>query len=310
MPGVVTTLFEGEHHKGVVALANSLSRNGYSGRLWAAYRGEPPPWARDTAESASGVRRIVAGTVEIALVSHRTAMHFTHFKPWWMQEVIDKHEPTASSVFYFDPDIVVCSRWSYFEEWAGYGVALCEDNHYHVGADHPLRHAWSAFARDFGRPITRNISGYINAGFVGLKTSDLSFLKDWAQLITSAQAESGSLEKWRTLDRTHRFSSTNQDTLNLAAMITAHPLAIYGPDGMDFMPSAGRPMMSHAIGLPKPWQKSYLLSAICGVGPSRADRRFWEYADGPLQLYSPATIRIKRAMIKAAAFVGRFYRRG
>ena len=40
------------------------------------------------------------------------------------------------------------------------------------------------------------------------------------------ESESGSLKAWRSLDRTHRFWSTNEDALNVAAMITEHPVTI------------------------------------------------------------------------------------
>ena len=309
MHSVVTTLFEGDYHFGVAALANSLARNGYSGRLWTAYRGALPAGA-NVAPAADGTRRIAAGSVEIVLFPHPTDIHFTHYKPWWMQEVLDTHEPGAEAVFYFDPDIVVCSRWSYYEEWAGYGVALCEDNHYHVGPHHPLRHAWAAFARARGREVRHTLSRFCNGGFQGVLRSHRSFLSDWAELVRAVEPESGSLKGWRSLDRTHRFWSANQDTMNLAAMITPHPIAIYGPNGMDFVPSPGRPLMSHAVDKPKPWKKHYLLEAFRGQPPSRPDRQFWEYADGPLPLFPAATVRARRRAIKVAALVARFYRRG
>jgi hypothetical protein len=309
MHSVVTTLFEGDYHYGVATLANSLARNGYTGRLYAGYRGPPPPWAAHVPAAADGSRRVAAGPVEIVLIPHPTALHFTHFKPWWMQEVLDCHEPAADAVFYFDPDIVVCSRWSYFEEWAGYGIALCEDNHYHVGAHHPLRHAWAAFARERGHPVVHSLSRYCNGGFQGVQRAHRSFLSTWAELIRAVEPESGSLHQWRSLDRTHRFWSANQDTMNLAAMITPHPVSIYGPNGMDFIPSPGRPLMSHAIDLPKPWQKHFLLSALRGQAPSRPDRRFWEYVDGPIPLFSAGTVRARRSALHLAAFIGRFYRR-
>jgi hypothetical protein len=68
--------------------------------------------------------------------------------------------------------------------------------------------------------------------------------------------------------------------------------------------------MSHAVDKPKPWKKRYLFEAFRGQPPSRPDRWFWEYADGPLPLFSAATVRARRRAIKLAAFVARFYRRG
>ena len=66
-----------------------------------------------------------------------TPLHFAHYKPWFMISVLEQLDPKAEAVFYFDPDITVPTRWSYYEEWAGYGVAMVEDNHYHVGPGSP-----------------------------------------------------------------------------------------------------------------------------------------------------------------------------
>jgi hypothetical protein len=149
----------------------------------------------------------------------------------------------------------------------------------------------------------------VNSGFLGVKREHRSFLDLWAELITSVESESGSLKAWRSLDRTHRFWSANQDTLNVAAMITEHPVAIYGPNGMDFVPSPGRPMMSHSVDKPKPWQRQYLLDFLRGKPPSRPDRWFWEYASWPLAIFPQGHVKRQQISLRAAAFLARFYHR-
>ena len=65
-----------------------------------------------------------------------------------MISVLEQLDPETEAVFYLTPISTVPTRWSYYEEWVGYGVAMVEDNHYHGGPDHPLRHAWKAFPRE------------------------------------------------------------------------------------------------------------------------------------------------------------------
>ena len=309
MPGAITTLFEKDYHHGVAALANSLIASGFEGTFWAGYRGEIPPWAKGETLDGGQTRVVLSPKAEMRLMPLDTPLHFAHYKPWFMISVLEQFDPEAEAVFYFDPDITVPTRWSYYEEWVGYGVAMAEDNHYHGGPDHPLRHAWKAFAREKNLVIRRDLSRFVNSGFLGVKRDHRSFLHLWADLVTSVESESGSLNAWRSLDRTYRFWSANQDTLNVAAMITEHPVAIYGPNGMDFVPSSGRPMMSHSVDKPKPWRKQYLRDFLRGKPPSRPDRWFWEYASGPLANFPQGHVKRQQISLRAAAFLARFYHR-
>ena len=51
MPTEICTLFEGHFHKGVVALINSLYKNGFRGNFYAGYRGTLPHWAKAASEN-------------------------------------------------------------------------------------------------------------------------------------------------------------------------------------------------------------------------------------------------------------------
>lgn len=305
----VSTLFENDYHLGTAALANSLVQNGFTGVIWAGYRGPAPTWAQQGRRDGDALVITLAPDAELRLVPVESPLHFAHYKPWFMLRVLEELDPTADAVFYFDPDIVVPTRWSYYVEWVGYGVALTEDNHYHVGVDHPLRHAWKQFAHDNHLTVTRDLSRFCNSGFLGVQRAHASFLRTWCDLIRAVEPESGSLAGWRSLDRTHRFWSANQDTLNLAAMVTPHPVAVYGPNGMDFVPSAGRPIMSHAVDKPKPWRRHYLRDFFRGRPPTRPDRWFWRYVEGPLPVFTHRRARQQQTCIRLAAFLSRFYHR-
>lgn len=309
MHSAVTTLFEKDYHHGAAALANSLTTNGFEGTLWAGYRGELPAWAKGEKLENGQTKMSLSPKASLRFVPVDTPMHFTNYKPWYMISVLEQLDPHADAVFYFDPDIVVPTRWSYYEEWTGYGVAMSEDNHYHVGRHHPLRHAWKAFAREKNLPIRHEFSRFCNGGFLGVRREFGSFLKLWADLVEAAEPETGSLKSWQKLDRTHRFGCGDQDAMNVAAMITEHPVAIYGPNGMDFVPSAGRPMMSHAVDKPKPWRKQYLREFLRGRAPSRPDRLFWEYASSPIELFPAHHVKRQRTSLRLAAFLARFYHR-
>jgi len=157
MISAICTLFEGDYHYGVGALANSLYAHGFRGTIYAGYRGPLPPWAgRDKSEigkaesrngkSESGKRKAENQTSDIRSLTAEnltefspaegltlrfiplaTKVHLTNYKPDFMLEVWEKHCPQAEALFYFDPDIIIKCRWSYFEDWVQAGVALCED---------------------------------------------------------------------------------------------------------------------------------------------------------------------------------------
>ena len=308
MPGdasAVCTLFEGHYHFGLASFVNSLHAHGYRGGVWAGYRGALPPWARSAVVS-NGLRDLkVAAGLTIHFVPVETDRQMINFKADFLIGARQRFFPDAENVFYFDPDLVLRCSWPFFEEWASYGVALCEDINSPMPSTHPLRAMWQRFYAQSGFKVTRNLDVYVNAGFVGVSRADWEFIETWKQLMDAAGVVP--LSESDGGDRRRLFDKRDQDALNVAVMVTARPVSIVGKDGMDLVP--GGFLLSHALGEPKTWRKNFLGDALRGFPPTRADREFFNYAHGPLRAFSPVTERWKRLNLSLACGVARFYSR-
>ena len=308
----VCTLFEKDFDVGVGVLVNSLAKAGFKGTIWAGYKGSLAPtiFAQSTVPGpAANYRRItVTPEVELRLVDlNFIEHHFAHFKPDWMQLLFSRFDSDCNALFYFDPDIVVRARWEFFTDWVAHGIALAGDVNHFMPATHPFRLQWMDFARRHGMQQHRGLETYINSGFIGTRREWRGALDTWSKLTELVEPEAGDLTRWRQLDRSHRFFSANQDTLNVMAMVTEHPVSVVGPDGMDFVP--GGFIMAHAIGGEKPWRKHHIRSALAGFPPSKADLHFWRRVDRPLKIYPAAYARYRRLLLSLASFIGRIIRR-
>lgn len=307
MKTAICTLFEGDYHLGLGALANSLHVSGFKGVLYAGYRGALPAWCSDP---VVGVHQVNPDfRVEFRLLT--TNWHFTNYKPTFMRELWASIGETCDQLFYFDPDIVVKAQWSEFEHWAACGVAVVEDAmNGRIGPSHPLRHRWRSFASRHGRSVLRETDQFVNGGFVGVSRENRAFLEHWASLIDDVIAEHALDPKvfmHHKLGRAFPFISVDQDTLNLAIMIAQERPSIAGPEAMDFV--HGGYFMSHAIASPKPWRPGILRAAFRGCPPSLATKLYWAHVDGPIVLFPPRFLRMKRWEIALAVLICRFYKR-
>jgi len=302
------TLFEGNYHIGVAALANSLHASGFRGTLWAGHRGPIPPWAAEKSSVS------LPENFQVVFVPVQTPEHLTNFKPTFLQQVLGTFAPDADTVAYFDPDIVVKCRWeSVFPHWLDGGIALVEDVNASMPARHPQRLAWTRWlaTHDFpAAPVSaRPLDRYYNAGFVGVPRAHLAFLSLWENILKLAR-DDGSADTGRLKngDATNLFHSADQDALNIALMLAADmPVNAAGPDAMDF--TVGGHHLSHAVGTPKPWQGGHFVRALRGYPPSQAAKNFLRHTERPIAVFSATQRRHRRAIIALAAFVGRFYRR-
>jgi len=307
MGSIVCTLFEGNYHYGVGALANSLYTHGFRGCIWAGFRGELPPWAQPLVESHGYASFQVADGCEIRFVRLETERHLTNYKPEFMLDLFERLDPSAKAAFYFDPDIVVKCRWSFFAEWAQCGVALCEDINSPMPTSHPIRHRWRAFARGANLELNRPTDVYVNGGFVGVRRSEMGFLTLWRGMIDAIEKETGECGKLMIERRPAAFYSADQDGLNMVIMSDKFELSLIGKEGMDFIP--GGYTMSHAAGGAKPWRKRMLASALRGVPPNLADKGYWRHVASPICLYSPLRRAWHAFALKLGAVLGRCLKR-
>lgn len=309
MTTAVCTLFEKDYHLGTGALVNSLFDNGFRGIFWAGYRGDLPPWAHPIRSNGAYAEFKVAEDCYIRFVLLDTPRHFAYYKPDFMQYLWQHYCADADALCYFDPDITIKCPWSFFEAWVQHGLAVCEDINNYMPDDHPVRQAWKEYAQDHGLACHRPLQRYFNSGFVGVRKGDLNVLELWRGLIDMVGSEGSDLSHFQRQDFAFPYIRNDQDAFNLALMLSTNPLSTVGPEGMDFVP--GGQIMSHAAGAgaKKPWKKAMARAALGGVAPTLADKRYWQYAESPIRLYSPPYVRWKKLDIKVGAAIGRFITR-
>ncbi len=304
----VCALCSGSYHLGVGALVNSLYRNGFRGTVWVGYQGRLPRWAAPVTTDGEITQYAFRDDCAIRFVELDTSHHISQAKPVFMSKVLGEFSPDAEGVFYFDADSVIKCDWSFFENWVRCGVGLCMDGCYTIVPErHPWRVAWRRIADACG-PGRRETDYYFASGFVAVPRSSASFLEVWAEAIRAVHREADEAARSLKLrERTSPFACPDQDALNIAVMATDCPISPMGPEAMDFVPAGY--VMSQVISEQKPWNKNFLAWAVRGTPPATADKMYWHYADGPIRMYSPLKVAWKRAEVRLAALIGRFYRR-
>jgi hypothetical protein len=304
----VCTLFEGDFHCGLAAFVNSLVHAGYSGAVWAGYRGALPPWLSQLRKISDAEQiYMVADTIRLGFVPLTTEFHLTNYKPQFMLDLISGPARDCEYLWYFDPDICVRAPWFFFADWQRYGVALCQeivDNN--LPHDTPLRRQWTEIASSIGLSNPRALNHYYNGGMLGVAAGHVGFLRVWKRLIEYAGEGGCDLKVFMPGNRQLPFHASDQDALNIAAMYSEFSLSTLGPQGMGF--SGGDVKMYHAVGQ-KPWRGSFIGRALAGVPPTGAMKFFLTQVSEPIRVYTPLTLAAKRLACAVAAAIGRFYRR-
>jgi hypothetical protein len=302
----ICTLWEKDYHKGLATFVNSLVRIGYRGRVWAGYRGALPDWAAAGRIEAERCILSPAEGVELVFCKVDVDIHFTQYKASWMMRVLTELEPTAQGIYYFDPDMFILARWSFFEQWLRYGIAVCEDQSYPLNHAHPLVRSWQEYAGNLGYMNWRPPDVYANGGLLGIPRDCQSFLTEWQNLLDAMQRDFGLRNVMKTGTRTEIFHQTDQDALALATGISSHPVSWVGLDGMGF--GRGEWLTLHAFS--KPWRRRIFRDWLVeGHRPDAALRHYWALAAGPIRVEPQGRVRRHRLYIPLAAFLARFYSR-
>jgi hypothetical protein len=304
----ICTLFEGDFHLGLAAFLNSLVHAGYSGTVWAGYRGALPPWLNQLKPAnAEGSEYLVTDRVRIVFLPLTAEIHLTNYKPQFMLDLLAGPASDCEYLWYFDPDICLRSSWPFFANWQRYGIALCQEIvNNNLPANSPLRREWSEIASSIGLGKPQALDHYYNGGMVGVAAMHASFLQVWKRLIERAAEMGCDLTAFMPGNREMPFHASDQDALNIAAMYSEFPLSTLGPQGMGFVP--GDAKMYHTVGQ-KPWKGSFLWRALAGNPPSNAMKFFFTQVSSPIRAYSPMHLAARRLACSIAAFIGRFYRR-
>jgi hypothetical protein len=319
MKTAICTLFEGDYHKGVCVLVNSLVRHGFKGTVFAGFRGALPPWARGqakpVADGAGACDLEVAEDVRVRFLSIKTESHLTNYKPEFMLSLWRGAASECDALLYLDPDIVVNNSWSFFQDWLQCGVSLCEDVNSPVHESHPRRCGWRSFYGKHGIQLRPRLSVYVNGGAVGTRKEDMPFIELWQQMTILMADLIGGMATTR-ISRGQQFKSkgfancfdiADQDSLNAAIEAYPGPISVLGQEAMGL--KAGHALLPHAIGGRKPWKSSYLADALGGRPPRAVDKVFWSLANSPLQPFSRMQAALQKTTMVAASAIGRFYRR-
>jgi hypothetical protein len=257
---------------------------GFDGLFVVGYRGALPEWTRKLGRR--GESRYEISGVVVNFVHIETNFHLSNYKPTFLKCVMDNARlGENATIAYFDADIVVRGRWQFFEQWCGYGIALCEDLYSPMHKTHPRRRMWrELFPELYG--ATRELDAYVNGGFIALKARDLEVLDIWENVIKRGYDPS----KWYikgVYDPLGAFPAFDQDALNIAITATGRPVSIVGPEQMDFRP--GGYLMSHAIEGSKPWDGGFCRRVILRRGLRLADRFFVKAMSHPIRIFGPLT---------------------
>ncbi len=315
---IVCTLFEHDYHLGAAVLVNSLCRSGYKGTIYAGFRGPLPPWTENRVKQVHDAEWEVSAMpdVRICFLRLETSAHFSNFKPDFLLQLEKRIHAESDAVIYCDPDIVIESDWLYIEEWLSCGVALCEDVNSPRSENHPRRAGWRRFFKPLGFDLRFRSAFYVNGGWIGLKWEHRRLLEVWQKLLARITESLGGqdivgVEGGRLLPRNgfaNCFSQPDQDALNAALEACPDlPVSILAQEAMGF--NAGIPVVPHAVGPAKPWQRNYLMDAFKGLPPTLADKAFWRNAEAPLHPFSADFANYKRMELKVGAAIGRVIRR-
>ena len=299
---IVVTLYEGHYSFGVAALINSLYNAEFKGLVRIGYRGDLPTWINQLDRIAELDYKL-DNKIFISFVKVNTDFHFGYYKPFFIKDTV-KHYPTASKVFYFDPDIIITAKWNFISNWTNLGVSLCLDNCFpFVHENHPWRNEWIKFS-GINESERNYINYYVNSGYIGLNRNRVGLIDKWIELTNKYHIEGGNIKLFEK--NGGRAFKGDQDLLNAAITISPEiQFSIIGTEGMGFTQPAF--LMIHAVSPLKPWKKNFCLNLLKnGKKPSDADKKFFENVNFPISVFNKNKYLIKIINLKISTVFGRF----
>lgn len=275
---VAFTLCEPPFLVGAAALFNSLIAAGFRGTFIVGIKGEAQGWLRPLPQG------LPAG-VHVRVVATPGDRHLTHGKALFARRILDELEPSCSGVAYFDPDVVVKAPWAEIVQRMQAACSVCADCCVCPDIDKlPWEEnveAWSQFGRAVTGLTTRMEGLCCNGGFIGVMRTHRVVLDCWENLLLECikRGFDPTSFAWNG-PRALPFFFVDQDMLNLAIRLAGVPVWIGGPETMDFAP--GGNFLSHAISMPKPWNRWYLPRAVSGRHVRFCDLAFWQHVTTPI----------------------------
>ena len=307
---VVTTLYEGHYEFGVGALINSLVSSDFEGLICVAYKGNLPFWLQQLkSENQSDKLYKITEKVWLRFDEVIVDMHFGYYKPYYLKQMADAY-PETMGCFYFDPDIVVIGKWSFYENWIQSGVAICQDSNYSILYwNHPWRNKWRADFSNSNRGVDKTLNYYINSGFIGVNRPHFEIINRWIEINEVYKSLGYPIHFF---DQSQALSAYKGDQDVLNAALTLSPdltYSIIGKEAMAFdFPYA---IMAHAVdgaGV-KPWKRNYLKHAIKGGKATVTDEAYLDYCSVPIEIYSQSALKKKRILLKISKIINRIWKK-
>jgi hypothetical protein len=255
--------------------------------------------------------------VQLIFIPVTTTAHLTNYKPDFMLQVEALAAAESDALIYTDPDLLIDVKWQYITDWLSCGLAVCEDVNSPMPENHPTRVGWRRFFQQFGHQLQFRSRSYVNGGFVGLTWNYRKILPLWQEFMAhiakllgggNVAGITGGTMLPGLYGFANCFSKTDQDALN--AIIEACPdvpVSCLGAEAMAFR--TGRSFLPHALGRYKPWNRPFLRLALGGRPPSKVDKVYWGYVEGPLRPFTNAQLASARWRLKVASGIGRVLRR-
>ena len=306
---IVITLFEGHYEFGVGTLLNSLVKSEFEGLFCIGYKGCLPFWINQLhlVENESNLYQ-VSEYIYIRFDELNVDMHFGYYKPYYMKKVYQEYTD-ANGYFYFDPDILILAKWTFFENWLNSGVALCQDICYDMmHYNHPWRNQWRKDFKQYDQGTSQFWNYYVNSGAIGVDSKTFKIIDSWIMFTETYKKNDLPITYFNQEDTLSPYKG-DQDVLNAVLTLNEDiPISVIGKEAMGFAYPIS--IMVHAIGGDeKPWKMNYLKTAIKGKAAIVADNYFFDFYNGRIKLYSTFKLNRRKLALMTSKLINGFWKK-